>query len=361
MKILALGATGAIGGRLIETLGSQEHEICVTTRRARGPAGPVRYIQGNAQDDAFLGRLLEQDWDVIVDFMVYDTASFHRRVDALLGATGQYIFTSSARVFADSSVPLDERSPRLLDVSSDATFLATDEYALTKARQEDILHASGQGNWTIIRPYITFGEGRLQLGTLEKEGWLYRALHGRSIVFCDALVSKWTTMTDGGDVARMIAALVGNPGALGEDFNLTGSKAMTWGDVLSLYLDGIELHLGVRPKIVLQSLENFCRSSHSVPQVTYDRMYDRRFDPAKIGQLFDLSSLTDCLPTLKARLRAQLDSGNFLSPDWRAEGLRDRELGERAALREISGSKPKLRYLYYRYFPRGMARMTRGQ
>ena len=59
----------------------------------------------------------------------------------------------------------------------DEEYLKTDEYALSKARQEDILHRSGKNNWTVIRPYITYSEIRLQLGVLEKELWLYRFVH----------------------------------------------------------------------------------------------------------------------------------------------------------------------------------------
>ena len=53
---------------------------------------------------------------------------------------------------------------------------------LTKALQENLLRASGYKNWTIVRPYITFSDIRLQLGVYEKEQWLYRALQGRAIV-----------------------------------------------------------------------------------------------------------------------------------------------------------------------------------
>ena len=60
---------------------------------------------------------------------------------------------------------ITEESERLLDTSIDQDFLSTDEYSLTKARQEDILQSSKQKNWTIIRPYITYGTSRLQLGT----------------------------------------------------------------------------------------------------------------------------------------------------------------------------------------------------
>lgn len=361
MKILVLGGTGAIGSELAACLAQYDHRIHVTSRRERASSDAVRYIQGDAQDDCFLRELLRNDWDVIVDFMAYKTASFGQRMDALLGATGQYIFTSTARVFADSLQLITERTPRLLEVSPDTAYLATEEYALTKARQEDLLRASERCNWTIIRPYITFGMGRLQLGTLEKENWLYRALQGRSIVFCDALLDKSTTLTDGADVARMIGVLVGNTAAYGEDFNLTGDQSITWREVMSLYLDELEAHQGSRPRVVLQDLDTFCRWALSVPQVIYDRMYDRRFDPSKIGGLFDLSTLTDSQVALKARLRGQLAGGQFLPIDWRAEALRDRAIGDHAHQREIRGFKPSLRYFVYRYLPPEVMKMVRPQ
>lgn len=349
MKILALGATGAIGRELIEVLAPHQHEIHVTTRRPLPPRGNVTYIQGNAQEDAFLHQVLRENWDVIVDFMVYDTSTFRRRVDILLGSSGQYVFTSTARVFSDVRGLITERSPRLLDVSQDAAYMASDEYALTKARQEDLLRASALKNWTIIRPYITFGEGRLQLGTLEKEGWLYRALNGRSIVFCDELMDKWTTVTDGSDVARMIAVLLGRPDALGEDYNLAGPNPVKWSLVLDVYLETIEKYWGCRPDVVLQDLASFCRSAASLPQVIYDRVYDRRFDATKIGNLLDLNSLTDCFSALRSRLLAQLADARFLPIDWRAEAKRDKATGEHTALREVRGARSKLKYLYYRH------------
>ena len=51
--------------------------------------------------------------------------------------------------------------------------------------EENLLFNSEKNNFTIIRPTITYNTQRLQLGVLEKENWLYRALHGRAIVFSD--------------------------------------------------------------------------------------------------------------------------------------------------------------------------------
>ena len=54
------------------------------------------------------------------------------------------MFLSSSRVYASQESPIREDSMRLLDVSHDSIYLKTDEYALAKARQEDILRKSGK-------------------------------------------------------------------------------------------------------------------------------------------------------------------------------------------------------------------------
>ena len=162
--------------------------------------------------------------------MVYTTAGFKERVNYLLDATTQYVFLSSARVYADSEQPITETSPRLLDISQDEEFLSTDEYSLSKARQEDILRNSGRNNWTIIRPYITYSENRLQLGVLEKEEWLYRAIHGRTIVFSIDINTKLTTLTYGLDVAKGITAIIGKPNTLGGIFHITLEESITWSE-----------------------------------------------------------------------------------------------------------------------------------
>ena len=141
---------------------------------------------------------------------------------------------SSARVYAGSSEPIVETSPRLLDTVNDEVYLRTDEYALAKAREENLLSQSGKTNWVIVRPYITYSEIRLQLGVLEKEQWLYRAMNGRKIVFPKDIAEKMTTLTYGYDVACGIAAVAGKPAANGRAFHVTAAEAIRWSDVLGI-------------------------------------------------------------------------------------------------------------------------------
>ena len=154
MKILVLGGTGAMGVHVTELLSATGHEVAVTSRRFREPRNGVEYVQGNAKDPLFLNGLLAEHWDAVIDFMVWSSSEFRERCASFLASTDQYVFLSSYRVYADSPV-ITEESPRLLDACEDGEYLATDEYALAKARCEDALVMSGRKNWTIVRPAIT--------------------------------------------------------------------------------------------------------------------------------------------------------------------------------------------------------------
>ena len=241
MNILVLGGTGAMGTPLVKLL-SQYNEVFVTSRQNRYSENPhIYYIKGNAKKQSFLLPVLKtRMWDAIVDFMVWDT-DFPMVLPLLLESTQQYVFISSARVYAKTDDIITEKTPRLLDVSDDRDYLATNEYALAKAREEDLLSELGRHNYTIIRPTITYNNYRLQLGVLEKENWLYRALHGRSIVFSNDIADKVTTMTWGDDVALGISSVVGQEKVLGEVFHVTSPVALKWREVLNIYLDVLGL------------------------------------------------------------------------------------------------------------------------
>ena len=171
MKILILGGTGVMGQALIPLLATRDNvKIYVTSRNDRkSDQKNVYYITGDAHKESFLENILHVTYDVIIDFMIYTTEEFMQRKDTLLKSTKQYIFFSSSRVYANSSEPITEKSLRLVDACNDKQYLSTDEYALAKGRQENALLSSKKENWTIIRPYITYGDIRLQLGTYEKE------------------------------------------------------------------------------------------------------------------------------------------------------------------------------------------------
>lgn len=348
-KVLLLGGTGAMGQHLVQLLVNRGDLVTVTTRESRLSLEKIDFIQGDAKDPNFLDLLLTDEWDAIIDFMVYSTKLFEQQAPKLLTATKQYIFLSSARVYADSEYPIQENTPRLLDCSNDSKFLATDEYSLAKARQENILKKSQYKNWTIIRPYITYSEQRLQLGVFEKEAWLYRAMKGRTIIFSEDIANKLTTLTYGFDVALAMLALIGEPRAYAHAFHITQGKAISWKAILNIYLDVLEAHLGKRPNVLFLSMDKFSLCTHAGYQIKYDRLFHRSFDNTRISCFIDINCFMPVQHGLVQSLKEFLNNPKFTPIDWRAEAVKDRYSKEFTPLAEIPNWKSKLKYLLVRF------------
>ena len=350
MNILLLGGTGAIGKDVATALDNGQNEVYVTSRSTHADVGQVHYLQGNARDLDFLKQALKTaQWDTVVDFMVYHSQDdFTRHMNLMLENTHQYVFLSSCRVFAASNAPITENSPRHLEANNDDEFLNSYEYAVAKAKQEDALRKSKYGNWTIIRPYITFNDNRLQLGVMEKENWLYRALHGRTIVFSDDIASKLTTLTSGHDVSACIAKVIGQPSSLGKTYNVTAPEQHTWSEILNIYLETLEKHLGKQPKVMMTKEY---KSFYGMPfQVKYDRLYDRTFDNSKISQATKGFVFSDVRASLTECLERFMYHPRFLQIDWAEQAYLDKLTKERASLKEIPGWRSKLVYIHLRYF-----------
>ncbi len=300
-RALLLGGTGAMGVYLTPELIKQGYTVDITTRRG-GKAGlSFRYIVGDAKDDTFLKAVLQRtQYDVVVDFMVYSTKEFQDRIDMLLQNTGRYVFLSTYRVFANNDSVITEKSPKLLDTTDNKEYLKTDEYALTKARQENILRSSKRNNWTIVRPSITYSKERFQLGVLEADTFLYRVLTKKRVVFPVEMLDKYTTMTWAGDVARMIAKLLLDHSTLGDDFNVVTGESRTWREVLTYYRQAINI------KVKYVKLNDFLKISSNKYQILYDRMFDRIMDNTKVLKATGMKQ--EELSILKTGLQRELES-----------------------------------------------------
>ena len=324
-KVLLLGGTGALGAHLRDILAERGFEVWVTSRSAHADTEHIHYLQLDAMDYNAFKKLTASRWDAIVDFMIYPPKTFEARLPVFLKKTDQYVSLSSSRVYADAGEsPITEESPRLLDTVKDEVYLKTNEYALAKARDENLLREIGIGkNWTIIRPYVTFSEERLQLGTLEKENWLRRALDGKPIVFSKDVAEKTTTLTYGRDVALGMAALIGRKEALGETFHITVSRSLRWSEVLAVYVRVLTEVLGKSPEVVMTKTSLQLETPGKY-QVMYDRTFNRHFDSSKIARFVDVSKFRDPEEALESCLRAFLASKReFRQGNVQLEALHD--------------------------------------
>lgn len=277
-KALLLGGTGAIGVYVAPKLVDLGCEVYITSRKARKSAEPrIHYIKGNARDWNFLSEVLKDGYDIVVDFMIYTTNEFESRYKELLESTSHYLFLSSYRVYGDNKgLPITETSPRLLDSVDDPAYLKTDEYGLKKAREENLLMASEKKNWTILRPSVTYSKTRFQLGTMEAQDFVYRALKKKKVIFPKEMLEKEATMSWAGDVAEMIVRVILNEKAMGEVYTLATSEHHKWKEIIEYYKKILGL------KVVYVDLEEYERIIGGKWQIKYDRMLDRVVDNSKI-------------------------------------------------------------------------------
>lgn len=362
MNVLLLGGTGAIGKMLVDMLAERKDtKVYVTSRKKRHSSNEVTYIYGNALDDFFLLKTLdERRYDCVIDFMVYRVEQFEKRINLILPKVEQYIFISTARVYADSKVPIHEDSDRLLDVCQDHKFVKSNAYAIAKAKEENILTASLIKNWTIVRPYITYNDNRLQLCNFEKEQWLVRALRGKTVVVGKDILKRHTSLTYAYDVAYGINKLVNNNKALGEVFHIVNESHCSWNKILELYKKYFKKYTGYEMKIKCVNDSNmFSWKDGDDYVVKYDRLYDRIFDSSKINAIignYKYTTVDDGINSCFTKF-VNINTDLKYEINWALEGFLDKITKEREHV--FPTSKDKITYICFRYFPLSLANCLR--
>lgn len=306
-KILLVGGTGAMGTYLVpemRALGYAVDVVALDTRESGDPL--VRYFTANCYDEAVVKEFLKNDYDAVVDFMVYPKREqYEKFVPLYMKNTGHYFFLSTYRVYANEEHPVKESSPRLLDASHDEVLLTSNDYSIYKAESENFVRSLPDKHATILRPSITYSKRRFQLVTLEMDLLVRRMREGRAVVLPEAAMGVEATMSWAGDVAKMIARLVGNEKAFGETFSVCTSEHHTWGEITKMYerIGGL--------KWVTASVDDYVDVLANGwllarQQLVYDRLFDRVMDNAKILDFVGMKA-SELMP-LEEGLRRELEA-----------------------------------------------------
>lgn len=329
-RILLLGGTGTIGIELTSKLSAEGYSVYVTSRKLRKNYNQVVYLQGNGKDKEFLMRIFsERGYDAIIDLMNYNVEEFRENLSLLLASCCHYIFVSSYRVYGNVINELiAEDSLRIFDDPIERVHCPPNDYSLVKAQQEDLLRVQSERNWTIVRPSISYGKGRFQLGCLEAPMFLGRMNNSLPIPVPFGLLECKTTMTWSGDVAKMIAGLLFKADAMMDDFNVLTSESVAWQEVVDVYQDRFKF------EIVEVSIDEYLKLGLSRPQLMFDRLRDRVCDNSKIRALTGLEQ--NDFTSLRQALANELNC-SFLKGDMstlnRFQGRVDRLLGIRQNLK----------------------------
>lgn len=284
-KVLVLGGTGAMGSYLVPLLVDCGYQVEVTSRKARQSDTPnITYLQGSAKDIEFIKGLADGcNYAAIFDFMLYSYPEFKERYEQLLAMTSQYFFVSSYRVYADADVAITEDTPRKVDLAETVPRYADDHYGMSKGRQENLLFSSGQKNWVIIRPSMTFSTDRFQFGCADNFD-VIRSQRELISALPSSVVHQKTSLTYGKDVAKMLVRLIGNEQSYGQAFNMSTGENHQWCEVADIYgevfgLDWIEVDTEAYD------------AAYGQHAALIDRELNRAFDASK---MLAATGLTDC-------------------------------------------------------------------
>lgn len=338
-NILLIGGTGVIGNSLTQQLITSNNKIYITTRnKSLESYGNITFLHGDSLSEKFIVNIIQSlDFDVIIDFMVYATKSFKKIIKIYLDNCNHYIFLSSYRVYSDSpNEILTEKSLRLIDdLRIDINYRKSEEYAIKKAKQENIIFSQDNKNWTILRPSITFGKNRLQLFCFEASLFIPRINKNLPIIIPKNIRNIKTTFTDSDLAAQYISRLISNPLTFGEVFNLCSNKVLYWGDIFQFYSKqfGAEFH-----EVDFRTFETLHLNQY---QVKYDRMLNRELSNLKLNKIIGTKI---CELDLYEKLKNSIKKSTIYEfKGGRINGRMDKILNQ-SRIELINSNKGKLIY-----------------
>jgi len=276
-KILFIGGTGNISAECAAHLHERGHEILVVTRGRIAVPAEFRAIQADRKDLAAMRTALSgAQPDVVINFLGYDLADVQTDYELFKNAVQQYIFISSAAVYAKPprQLPLTEESPQ-----GNAWW----DYAQKKSACEQWLRERWEQDQfpvTIVRPSHTYSK-RWIPNPVSSSSYTFAARleQGRPVFVPDDGQNPWT-LTAATDFAAGLGGLVGQAGAAGEAFHITSDEVLTWNQICAEIAAG----LGVSsPDIVRVPTEFICQTApHLTGTLKGDKAHPGIFDNAKI-------------------------------------------------------------------------------
>lgn len=245
MKALFIGGTGTISSAITRLIAqSQEWELYLLNRGTRNNELPqnVRTIIADINDEAMVAKLLEDmTFDVVCDFIGFETQQVERDIRLFKNRTKQYIYISSASAYQK---PLS--SPYI----TEGTPLANPhwQYSRNKTACEELLMKEYRSEGfpiTIIRPSHTYCERSIPVAVHGSKGsWqvLKRMIEGKPVIIPGDGTSLWT-LTHNSDFAKAFVGIMGNKHAIGETFHITSDESLTWNQIHEIVASALGVEL----------------------------------------------------------------------------------------------------------------------
>jgi nucleoside-diphosphate-sugar epimerase len=284
MKVLFIGGTGTISSAITKQLLEQGCELYLLNRGTRNEELPtgLNFIKADINDEDKVAKLIENlQFDVVADFIAFNTAQLERDYRLFKGKTKQFIFISSASAY---QTPLSDYR------ITEGTPLSNPywEYSRNKIACEEYLIKQYRENGfpiTIIRPSHTYDERSIPMGVHGSKGsWQVakRMLENKPVIIHGDGTSLWT-MTSNSDFAKGFIGLMGNIHAIGESVHITTDETVTWNQIYQIIADA----LGVKLNAVHVSSEflDACSKEDFRGGLLGDKANSVVFDNSKLKRL----------------------------------------------------------------------------
>jgi nucleoside-diphosphate-sugar epimerase len=287
-KVLFIGGTGNVSAACSRLALEQGFDLHLLNRGTRPSGLPgASSIVANITDPISVANALgDLTFDVVVNFIAFDVQDVQRDIDLFKGRCEQYVFVSSASCYTKPWFrPITEDVP-LANPAWD--------YSRKKIACEELLaleaNKGAAPKFTIVRPSLTYDTVLpVPLGGWAEWTVAARLLAGKPAVVHGDGLSPWT-VTHSEDLARGLVGLLGNPGAYGEAFHITGDEVQTWDEIYTKLADS----LGVEARLVHVA-------SETIAAVMPDRAGSLLGDKAH-ALIFDNTKLKTLVPSFRQEI-----------------------------------------------------------
>lgn len=293
-RLLILGGSGFISGRLLEFAKATGFQVWIVTRGKKPVPNGVILLKADRDHPEEFSKVInkaEVVWDVVIDCIGMKPRHARQDIELFEKKTQHLIFISTDSVYD----PAKREYPQ----PTDPAVYVNDGYGFDKRSCEKILieASSKKMQWTIVRPCHVYGP-RAHLGCLPsafRDPLLIQKIKDREAI----------SLVGGGhflhhpifidDLALLILSLANHSGAYGKVFNTPGGKI----DTMKSYYEAIAAILNCELRIKEISVDKYLLEHPERANAVCHRIYD--MTPLEnVGAILPSTDLMDGLKkTLK--------------------------------------------------------------
>ncbi|HEY9851077.1 MAG TPA: NAD-dependent epimerase/dehydratase family protein [Leptolyngbyaceae cyanobacterium] len=215
MRILIMGGTRFIGVYLTKILVEQGHEVVLFNRGKKpAPVEGIQQIHGDRTDASQIKeKLASENFDAIFDNNGRELSDTQPLADLFKGKVKHFVYMSSAGVYL--------KTDQLPHVEGDAI----DPKSRHKGKHETEAYLQEQGlPFTSIRPTYIYGPQNYN----DVEAWFFDRIARDRPVPIPGNGLHITQLGHCKDLAKAMAAVLGNENAIGQIYNISGERYVTF-------------------------------------------------------------------------------------------------------------------------------------